>query len=116
MLSEVTKSKAEKIAVTSTGGSMDALVSEEFGRCQYFIIVDSETGKFEAVSNLGEQMQSGAGPKAAELIIRKGAGVLLTGHVGDKAEEALRKGGIKIVDGFKRTLKVKDAVNGYLSK
>ncbi|MHB8871489.1 MAG: NifB/NifX family molybdenum-iron cluster-binding protein [Candidatus Doudnabacteria bacterium] len=105
-----------KIAVTSTGGSMDALVSEQFGRCQYFLIVDSETMKFEAVSNLGEQMQSGAGHKAAELIINKGAEVLLTGRVGDKAEEALKKGGVKIADGYKGTIKVKDAVNSYLSK
>ncbi|MFH1195831.1 MAG: NifB/NifX family molybdenum-iron cluster-binding protein [bacterium] len=105
-----------KIAVTSTGGSMDALVSEQFGRCQYFLIVDSETMKFEAVSNLGEQLQSGAGPKAAEIIINKGAEVLLTGRVGDKAEETLKKGGVKIIDGFKGAVKVKDAVNDYLSK
>lgn len=105
-----------KIAVTSTGGSMDALVSEQFGRCQYFIIYDIETKKFEAISNLGEQMQSGAGPKAAELIISKGAEVLLTGHVGDKAEEALKRGGVKISDGFKGTIKVKDAINNFLSK
>ena len=105
-----------KIAVTSTGGSMDALVSEQFGRCQYLLIVDSNTLKFEAVSNLGEQMQSGAGPKAAELIINKGTEVLLTGHIGDKAEEVLKIGGVKIVDGYKGTIKVKDAVNSYLSK
>lgn len=105
-----------KIAISSTGGSMDALVSEQFGRCQYFIIVDSETMKFEAVSNLGEQMQSGAGPKAAELILGIGAEVLLTGHVGDKAEEALKRGEIKIVDGFSNSIKVKDAVNSFLSK
>lgn len=105
-----------KIAVTSTGGSMDALVSEQFGRCQYFIIYDTETKKFEAISNLGEQMQSGAGPKAAELIISNGAEVLLTGHVGDKAEEALKRGGVKISDGFKGTIKVKDAINNFLSK
>jgi predicted Fe-Mo cluster-binding NifX family protein len=105
-----------KIAISSTGGSMDALVSEQFGRCQYFIIVNSETMKFEAVSNLGEQMQSGAGPKAAELIIGKGAEVLLTGRVGDKAEEALKKGGVIIVDKFHNTIKIKDAVNSYLSE
>ncbi|MBU2492964.1 MAG: NifB/NifX family molybdenum-iron cluster-binding protein [Bacteroidetes bacterium] len=110
------KNKSGKIAVTSTGGSMDALVSEQFGRCQYFLIVDPETMKFEAVSNLGEQMQSGAGPKAAELIIGKGAAVLLTGHVGDKAEEALKRGGVKIINGLKGTVKIKDAINNYLSK
>lgn len=116
MLSEAKFHKTGKIAVTSTGGSMDALVSEQFGRCQYFLIVDPETMRFETISNLGEQMQSGAGPKAAELIISKGVEVLLTGHVGDKAEEVLKRGGIKIVDGFKGTIKVKDAINSYLSK
>lgn len=105
-----------KIAVTSTGGSLDALVSEKFGRCQYFLIVDSDTMKFEAVSNLGEQMQSGSGPKAAELIINRGAKVLLTGHVGDKAEDVLKRAGIKIVNGFTGNEKVKDAVNNYLKK
>lgn len=104
-----------KIAVTSTGGSLDALVSEQFGRCQYFLIIDSETMKFEAVSNLGEQMQSGAGPKAAETIISKGAEVLLTGRVGDKAEEVLKRCGIKIIGGLKNTVKVRDAITNYLS-
>ncbi len=105
-----------KIAITSTGGSMDSLISEQFGRCQYFLIVDSETMKFEAISNQAEQMQSGAGPKAAELIIKNGAEVLLTGHVGDKAEEALKKGKIKIVVGLKGNLKINDALNNYLAK
>jgi predicted Fe-Mo cluster-binding NifX family protein len=105
-----------KIAVTSTGGSMGALVSEQFGRCQYFIIVEPETMKFEAVSNLGEQMQSGAGPKAAELIINKGVRILLTGQVGDKAEQVLKHGGVKIIDGIKGTTKIKDAIETYLSK
>lgn len=116
MSNENNSNTTGKIAVTSTGGSMEALVSEQFGRCQYFIIVDPTTMKFEAVSNLGEQMQSGAGPKAAELIINKGATAVLTGHVGDKAEAALKNGNVKIVDGFKGTIKVKDAVNNYLSK
>lgn len=107
---------AAKIAVTSTGNSMESFVSEHMGRCQYFIIVDPKTMDYEAVLNLGEQMQSGAGPKAAELIINKGAEVLLTGSVGDKAEIALKKGNIKIVDGFKETMKVVDALNSYLLK
>lgn len=104
-----------KIAITATGGSLDSLVSEQFGRCKYFIIYDTESLKFEPILNPGEQAQSGAGPKAAELIINKGAKVLLTGHIGDKAEEALKRGGIKIFDGFKGTIKVKDSVSLWLS-
>ena len=83
------------IAVTSSGDSLDSLVNEKFGRCQYFIIVDPDTMKFEAVPNIAENMQGGAGPKAAEILINKSIKVLLTGHVGGKAEEALKRGNIK---------------------
>jgi predicted Fe-Mo cluster-binding NifX family protein len=103
------------IAVSSSGDSFDSFVNERFGRCEYFIIVDSNTMKFEAVPNIAENMQGGAGPKAAEILINKGAKVLLTGHVGDKAEEALKRGNIKMVDGLKSDLKVREAVTNYLS-
>ena len=104
------------VAITSTGDTLDALVNEKFGRCQYFLIVNPETMKFEAVPNPAEQAQGGAGPKAAEIIINKGVTILLTGHVGDKAEEALKRGNIKIIDGLTGNLKIKDAVTNYLSK
>jgi len=104
------------IAVTSSGDSLDSLVNEKFGRCQYFIIVDPDTMKFEAVPNIAENMQGGAGPKAAEILINKSIKVLLTGHVGDKAEEALKRGNIKMVDGIKSDLKVREAITNYLSK
>jgi len=64
------------IAVTSSGDSLDSLVNEKFGRCQYFIIVDPDTMKFEAVPNIAENMQGGAGPKAAEILINKSIKVL----------------------------------------
>lgn len=116
MLNETKTPMKEKIAVTSSGGSLDALVSEKFGRCSYFIIYDPETKKFDAISNLGEQMSNGAGPKAAELIINNGAKILLTQNVGDKAEDALKRAGIKIVTGFTGNEKVKDALNKYLNE
>ncbi len=104
------------IAVTSSGDSFDSLVNEKFGRCQFFLIVDPDTMKFEAVINPAENAQGGAGPKAAEVLINKGVRILLTGHVGDKAEEALKRGNIKIVSGLNGELKVKDAITNYLSK
>lgn len=104
-----------KIAVASTGNSLDSFLSEQMGRCQFFIIIDPATMEFEAVENIAEKLQSGAGPKAAELIIGKGAKVLLAGSVGDKAEAVLKKGNIKIVDGFKGTMKVEEVIKNYLS-
>ena len=104
-----------KVAVSATGGSLDSLVSEKFGRCEYFLIVDADTMKFEAISNLGSKMESGAGPKAAETIINKGAEIVLTGSVGNKAETVLNAANIKIVTGIAGNIKVRDAVSNYKS-
>ena len=105
-----------KIAVTATGGSMSAMVSEKFGRCQYFLIVDSETMKFEPVSNSSMDVAGGAGPAAAREISVRGANVLLTGAVGPNAMSALASTGIKVESGYSGNQTVKEAVEKYLKK
>lgn len=40
-----------RIAISATQPSLDGDVDPRFGRCQYFIIVDPETMKFEALEN-----------------------------------------------------------------
>lgn len=105
-----------KIAVTATGGSMSAMVSEKFGRCQYFLIVDSETMKFEPVSNSGMDMAGGAGPAAARQIADLGAKVILTGAVGPNAQRALEGAGIKVISGFTGDQTVREAVEKHIQK
>ena len=84
-----------KIAVAATGGSLDAQVSEQFGRCAYFVIVDSDTMKFEAFSNPASGVSGGAGPMAAQEIANRGAEVVLAGNLGPKAQTALEAAGIR---------------------
>jgi len=105
-----------KIAISATGGSMSALVSEQFGRCAYFLIVDSETMKFEPISNPGASMSGGAGPEAAKQIANKGASILLTGQLGPNAQTAIKAAGITVVTGISGSKTVKEAVEEYLSK
>lgn len=102
-----------KIAVSSTGASLSAQVSPTFGRCAYFLIVDSETMKFDVFANPAEGMMGGAGPEAARRIKEKGADVVLTGQVGPNAERALLSYGIKFAGGAAGT--VREAVDNYLS-
>lgn len=46
-----------KIAVSATGPELQDLVDPRFGRCRYYIIVDTETLKYEAVVNTGSGAQ-----------------------------------------------------------
>ncbi len=86
-----------KICVTAFAGSLDAQVDPRFGRCSYFVIVDSETMKFETVPNVGLGAMRWAGIQAAQMVASKEVKVLVTGNVGPKAFQALSAAGIKIV-------------------
>ena len=71
-------------------------MSPRFGRCPYFLIIDTETQKVETVENTGVQVAHGAGVSAAQIITDSGCEVVITGNVGPNAFYALNAGGIKI--------------------
>jgi len=100
-----------KICVTATASSLDAQVDPRFGRCPYFVIVDSETMKFEAIPNLSQNAPSGAGIQAAQAVSSRGVKVLITGNVGPNAFQALSATGIKIVTGAFGT--VREVIERY---
>jgi predicted Fe-Mo cluster-binding NifX family protein len=105
--------KAMKIAVSATGKDLNCQIDPRFGRCQYFIFVDPETMEFEASENEGLMAMGGAGVQAAQLIVQRGATVLITGNLGPNAASALSASGIKVylVPGGT----VKDVIEGYKS-
>ena len=100
-----------KICVTAAGNTLDAPVDPRVGRAAYFIIVDSETIAFEAVSNMAADAMGGAGIQAAQTIASKGVNVLITGNVGPNAFQALASAGIKIVVGASGT--VREVIEKY---
>lgn len=89
-----------KITISSQGEKLDSAVDPRFGRAAQFILYDTETGSYEAISNAQSlDAAQGAGIKAAETISRLGAQVLITGHCGPKAFETLKAAGIEVVIG-----------------
>jgi predicted Fe-Mo cluster-binding NifX family protein len=101
-----------KICVSASASNLDAQVDPRFGRCPYFVIVDSETMKFEAIPNTAVGAMGGAGVQAAQTVASKGAKVVVTGNVGPNAFQALSTAGIKIVIGAFGT--VREAVEAYM--
>ena len=100
-----------KIAITSRGEDLDAEMDQRFGRCQYFVIVDSETMEFQAHDNKAAMERGGAGPQAAKAILDLGAEILITGNLGPNAHMALHASGIKGFIGASGT--VKEALEQY---
>lgn len=102
-----------KICVTSTGPTMDSPVDPRFGRCQHFVIVDSETMEHEAMPNPSIGASGGAGIQAAQTVAGKGVGAVVTGNLGPNAVQTLAASGIQMVTGASGT--VRDAVEQYRS-
>jgi len=94
-----------KIAISAEGQDLESPVDPRFGRAQWFIIADLETGGFEAINN--EQnlnAAQGAGIQAAENVASYSASYLITGHCGPNAFRALSAAGIKVIVGAEGTV------------
>jgi len=102
-----------KVAVSTNGIDLSSQVAERFGRCNNFLIVDTETMEFEVVPNTATRSAHGAGIAAAQLVASKGAKAILTGNVGPKAFSALSSSGVKTVTQVSGT--VEDAVRRFSS-
>lgn len=102
-----------KIAITSTGADLTAQVDPRFGRCPYFLFVDTDTMQFEAVENPNVAAMGGAGIQSAQLVANKGAEAILTGSCGPNAFQTLQAAGVQVIIGVVGT--VQDAIQRFKS-
>lgn len=102
-----------KVAVCSTGNTLDSGIDPRFGRCAYFVIVDNETFDATAVENPATMAAQGAGIQAAQTVASQGASAVIAGNFGPNAFQALNAAGIRVYTGAQGT--VRDAVNQFNS-
>lgn len=102
-----------KIAVTSTGPTLDDTVESRFGRCAYFLIIDPDTMEYEALPNPNIMRGGGAGIQSAQLMSEKGVSSVLTGNCGPNAFKTFGAAGIKVITGISG--QVRQAVGQYKS-
>jgi predicted Fe-Mo cluster-binding NifX family protein len=100
-----------KVAVTASGKDLDASIDPRFGRCAYFMIVDTDSMHFEVFENENMNLGSGAGIQSAQFIAGKGGKVLITGNVGPNAARTLAAAGIQLIAG--QTGTVRQAIENY---
>ncbi len=88
-----------RIAVTSTGATLESSVDPRFGRCPYFLVVETEDSSFEAVANPNVSRDSGAGIQAAQLLADMGVQFVVTGNCGPNAYQTLTAARIGVIVG-----------------
>jgi predicted Fe-Mo cluster-binding NifX family protein len=102
-----------KVAVSAVSPTLEADVDPRFGRCQYFVVVDTETMQFKSIDNSSAASSGGAGIAAAQLLTGQGIDAVLTGNCGPNAFQVLSPAGIKVITGVSG--KVKDVVLNYVA-
>ncbi|OQY19685.1 MAG: dinitrogenase iron-molybdenum cofactor biosynthesis protein [Desulfobacteraceae bacterium 4572_35.1] len=86
-----------KIAISTSGTTLDAPIDPRFGRAVRFLVYDLEQNNFTLVDN--EQnlnATQGAGIQAAKTVVDCGAQAIISGHCGPKAFQVLSAAGIAI--------------------
>ena len=100
-----------KIAITASEPRLDANLDPRFGRCAYFLIVDTDTMEFEAIENSNAALGGGAGIQSGQLMAGKGVKFVLTGNCGPNAHATLSAAGIGVIPGCSGA--VRDAVEQF---
>jgi len=94
-----------KICITSEGNNLDSKVDQRFGRCQFFIFIDTDTSHFEAVQNQNVNGMGGVGVQSGQLVAEKQAQIVLTGKVGPNASQTLESAEIEVILDVEGTVK-----------
>jgi len=78
-----------KIAITSTGNSLDSNIDTRFGRCSYFVIYDTESKSIEFIPNPNLNAEEGAGPASVQLVASRNVTKIVSGEFGIKIKPLL---------------------------
>ncbi|MCD6285385.1 MAG: NifB/NifX family molybdenum-iron cluster-binding protein [Anaerolineae bacterium] len=87
-----------KVVVSSSGADKTSMLDPRFGRCSYFIFVDTETDTVDAVVNEAVSSGHGAGIQAAQSVIEAGAEAVISRRVGPNAFQVLAAAGLTIYE------------------
>jgi len=104
-----------KIAISSTGKTLESDVDARFGRCAYFLIVEIENKKVKnvkAIENTAKAQMGGAGITAGEIVANEKVNAVITTNLGPRAFSVFDQFGIKVYFGQG---KIKNVVQDLIS-
>lgn len=99
-----------------TAGNYQSKIANNFGRADYFALINTKNDHLEFFENKAALKKGGAGVAAAQICADHGADIIAAYHFGPKAAEAIEAAGIRQIQ-LKEQKSIKEAYNDYqLSK
>ena len=103
-----------KIAISSTGKTLESEIDPRFGRCGYFLIVeikDKKIKEFKAIENTAKAQMGGAGVTAGEIVANEKVDAVITTNLGPRAISVFSQFKIKVYSGKG---KIQDVVQDFI--
>lgn len=106
-----------KIAVASTGKTISSRVDDRFGRCPYFLVVDTTSSATKTIENPGQQEKNAAGIRACQMLIAEDIDAVVVKNIGHNAHVTLTGAGMDVYTVASGTVSaaVKQVKRGELS-
>ncbi len=106
-----------KIGISSAGKDMSSQIDPRFGRCAYFMIVQTDDDSFEVFENEYKSLGGGAGIQSAGFLQSKDVETVLTGNCGPNAMNVFSESNIQVVTGQAGIIKdiIRKFKNGMLT-
>jgi len=98
ILAAATGPPSSRIAVASTGKSLDSQVAPVFSSAGAYVLYDPDTGQFSFLDNPGAGSLT-AGSQATSQLISRSVGAVIVGNIGPSSSSRLRKAGVQVYSG-----------------
>lgn len=99
-----------KIVFPASKDELDSKVDKRFGRCSYFLVVDTDNMQSEVYENKYKSESQGAGISASQFLIKKDIDAVVASNIGPNAFNVLDSGD---VDVYQFSGNIKDGVEKF---
>ena len=85
-----------KIAIASKGKTLSSHVDDRFGRCPYFLVLDTTSMTTETIENPGQKEKNAAGIRACQMLIGKNINAVVVKNIGHNSHVTLTGAGMDV--------------------
>lgn len=78
-----------RVAITSTGNTLESNICHQFGSCEYFVIYDTESKAMEFIPNPNKDLTENSGRASVQLVSSRNINKIISGDFGIKIKPIL---------------------------